>query len=109
MSPGFSPKITWDCISPAEKMCIRDRLQDELTGALIGLARATDGETSPDKDTWRVMVEGLFTTVTNVNFNEDTIRALIDRVHSDKEKLVAQCSVCSSPCGRNEMCIRDRS
>ena len=73
------------------------QLQDELTGALIGLARATDGETSPDKDTWRVMVEGLFTTVTNVNFNEDTIRALIDRVHREKEKLVAQCSVCSSP------------
>ena len=78
------------------------QLQDELTGALIGLARATDGETSPDKDTWRVMVEGLFTTVTNVNFNEDTIRALIDRVHREKEKLVAQCSVCSSPCGRND-------
>ena len=78
------------------------QLQDELTGALIGLARATDGETSPDKDTWRVMVEGLFPTVTNVNFNEDTIRALIDRVHREKEKLVAQCSVCSSPCGRND-------
>lgn len=78
------------------------RLQDELTGALIGLARATDGETYPDGDTWRVMVEGLFATVTNVNFNEETICALIDRVHREKKKLVAQCSVCPSPCGRND-------
>ena len=45
-------------------------LQDELTGALIGLARATDADTPINADTWRLMIEGLFTTVTNVNFNE---------------------------------------
>lgn len=45
-------------------------LQDELTGALIGLARSTDGGTQATSDTWRLMMEGLFTTVTNVNFNE---------------------------------------
>ena len=56
------------------------QLQDELTGALIGLARAADGDTLATSNTWRLMVEGLFTTVTNVNFNERTIRELIDRV-----------------------------
>ena len=46
------------------------KLQDELTGALIGLARATDGDAPVNADTWRLMIEGLFTTVTNVSFNE---------------------------------------
>lgn len=41
-------------------------LQDELTGALIGLARSTDGDTQATSDTWRLMIEGLFTTVTKV-------------------------------------------
>ena len=76
-------------------------LQDELTGALIGLARATDGDTHPTKDTWQLLIKGLFTTITNVNFNEETIRQLIDVVHAEKEKLVPRCMSCESPCGRN--------
>ena len=77
-------------------------LQDELTGALIGLARSTDGDTQATSDTWRLMIEGLFTTVTNVNFNEKTIREMIDRVHAEKERLVPNCSDCASRCGRND-------
>lgn len=76
-------------------------LQDELTGALIGLARATDGDTLATASIWKVMIEGLFTTITNVNFNEETIRELIQRVHTEKETLVPMCSSCGSPCGRN--------
>jgi hydroxylamine reductase len=78
------------------------QLQDELTGALIGLARAADGDTLATSNTWRLMVEGLFTTVTNVNFNEKTIRDLIDRVHEEKACLVPGCSGCTSRCGRND-------
>ena len=77
-------------------------LQDELTGALIGLARAVDGDTQPSPETWQLMIEGLFTTVTNVNFNEKTIRDLIDRVHSEKARLTPNCSGCASRCGRND-------
>ena len=44
------------------------RLQDELTGALIGLARAVDGAETISKRTVQVIMEGLFTTVTNVSF-----------------------------------------
>ena len=50
------------------------QLQDELTGALVGLSRATDGGMKATPEMWRLMIEGLFTTVTNVNFNENTIR-----------------------------------
>ena len=77
-------------------------LQDELTGALIGLARATDGDTPVNADTWRLMIEGLFTTVTNVSFNEKTIRELINRVHAEKERLAPKGSGCGSRCGRND-------
>ncbi|MGI6216827.1 MAG: hydroxylamine reductase [Coriobacteriales bacterium] len=76
-------------------------LQDQLTGALVGLARATDG-TKPDDQTARVMIEGLFTTVTNVNFNDETVREMIDKVHAEKSRLVAQCDTCDDPCGRND-------
>ena len=55
-------------------------LQDKLTGALIGLARATEGnEDLVAETTDQIVLEGLFTTVTNVNFNNETIRALIRR------------------------------
>ena len=76
------------------------RLQDELTGALIGLARATNGGTLHTDDTWKIFIEGLFTTVTNVNFHDDTIRELMGRVHEDKEKLAPMCSGCGAPCGK---------
>lgn len=60
------------------------QLQDELTGALVGLSRATDGGMQATPEVWHLMIEGLFTTVTNVNFNEKTIRELIGRVHAEK-------------------------
>lgn len=77
------------------------KLQDQLTGALIGLARAAEGNV-PGPSADKVIIEGLFTTVTNVNFNNETINALIDRVHEEKHKLVPDCGSCGSPCGRTE-------
>lgn len=76
-------------------------LQDHLTGALIGLARVMDGDVQPTPKTWRLIIEGLFTTVTNVNFNEDSVEALIERIDAEKVALQPGCIACSSPCGRN--------
>ena len=76
-------------------------LQDELTGALIGLARAADNSPEVGDGTWRLMIEGLFTTVTNVSFNAATISELIDAVHAEKARLVPGCSECASACGKN--------
>ena len=60
-------------------------LQDQLTGALIGLARATEGnENLVTSETYKLVLEALFTTITNVNFNNETITALIDRVKAEK-------------------------
>ena len=76
-------------------------LQDKLTGALIGLARATDGDTKPTNSTYRTIIEGLFTTITNVSFDDETILRQIEKTHAEKEKLVPQCGGCGAPCGRN--------
>ena len=77
-------------------------LQDQLTGALIGLARSTEGDTQCTENAYRLFIKGLFTTITNVNFNEATIKALIDEVHAEREHLVPSCSGCAAPCGRND-------
>lgn len=76
-------------------------LQDQLTGALIGLARAADTN-PPTPSTHRAVIEGLFTTLTNVNFNEETILRQIETVRREKAALITGCSVCASPCGRTE-------
>ncbi|ERT62513.1 hydroxylamine reductase [Megasphaera vaginalis (ex Srinivasan et al. 2021)] len=63
-------------------------LQDELTGALIGLAR-TCQSVPATAHTYRVILEGLFTTITNVDFNVDTIQAMTDKVNAEKAALIA--------------------
>ena len=45
------------------------KLQDKLTGALISLAKAVDTTEAISKRTGQIIIEGLFTTVTNVNFD----------------------------------------
>ncbi len=71
------------------------KLQDELTGAMIGLSRVIDNCKDVSTDTWRLLIEGLFTTVTNVNFNELTIRKLIAQVHDERIRLEPD-SLCST-------------
>jgi hydroxylamine reductase len=50
------------------------KLQDELTGALITASR--NGANVPDE----LLLEGLFATLTNVNFDDDALSALIAKV-----------------------------
>jgi hydroxylamine reductase len=59
--------------------------QDELTGALVGLARAAENKNSREADI--LIMEGLFTTITNVNFDPDSIDALKKRVEDEKNRL----------------------
>ena len=78
------------------------RLQDELTGALIGLARAAGGnEHLITEEINQIVLEGLFTTVTNVSFNDKTLKLLINKIEDAKKKLVPNCFTCSDSCGRN--------
>ena len=65
-------------------------LQDELTGALIGLARVCNGK-ELSKKIYRLIMEGLFTTLTNVNFNAETIKKQIDTVRNAKNAFTSEC------------------
>lgn len=62
-------------------------LQDDLTGALIGLARAVGGKEefmSPefmDSELNQLMIKGLFATLTNVNFDNESLTDLINETH----------------------------
>ena len=56
-------------------------LQDKLTGSLIGLAGVIKNNV-PSAEEEKLIIEGLFTTITNVNFNESTIKTMIDKIHS---------------------------
>ncbi len=85
------------CGKPADTAA----LQDKLTGALIGLARAAEGN-RPTESTDRAMLAGLFTTVTNVNFNSETVAEMTEKVHREPERLVPRCGSCAAACSRND-------
>ena len=76
-------------------------LQDKLTGALIGLAKAC-GNNQKSENTDRIIIEGLFTTVTNVNFNDNTLEEMIEKVHREKEKIAPGCAECISRCDNTD-------
>ncbi len=54
-------------------------LQDALTDALINLAGAA--KDNPAAKAVRVMIDGLFATITNVNFDADDIKDMIDEAN----------------------------
>ncbi len=60
--------------------------QDELTNALIGLARAVKSAGATDASN-ELVLKGLFTTITNVNFYNDTIISLMEDVYAEKDKI----------------------
>ena len=76
------------------------RLQDELTGALIGLARAIDDPAVASAETWTIMTEGLLATALDAHPVDAAIEALIRKVRAEKERLAPGCSQCMAPCGR---------
>ena len=76
-------------------------LQDELTGALVGLVHACSNQ-GKTKETDRILIEGLFTTITNVNFNDETLQQMINAVNAKKNQISPGCVACASPCGNTD-------
>jgi hydroxylamine reductase len=70
--------------------------QDKLTGALVGLARAwaprvcgdAPAQTVPD-DVRDLLLDALFSTLTNVSFDADAADGLIARAHALRDQAVA--------------------
>jgi len=72
-------------------------LQDALTRRLLRLACAARGKEGEDVVDGLLM-EGLFTTLTNVNFDDEAIQRLSERVHAELTRLggVSPAGPCSS-------------
>ena len=81
--------------------CEQTVLQDELTGALIGLAKAC-GNNPKTENTDRVIIEGLYTTITDMNFNDETMQNMITKVENEKKTVAPGCSLCQSRCGNTD-------
>ncbi len=59
---------------------------DTLTGALIGLSRAAEGK-KPGKEAGELVMQGLFSTVTNVNFDPEWFETFTARIRKETERL----------------------
>ena len=71
------------CGKPADTA----KLQDKLTGAVISLSGKLEGTGRADAQSDKVVIESLFTTITNVNFNSKTVQEMIDEVHGELARL----------------------
>ena len=56
-------------------------LQDRLTSSLIKLANVSD----VSEENTKILIDGLFTTITNVNFDEKSIQKMVDDVISKSQ------------------------
>ena len=83
------------------KSAMTAELQDKLTGALIALANtaACSNEISDHNLTAalvdeinHLILEGLFTTITNVNFDDASIQGLTTRIHAATAKAANVCN-----------------
>ena len=61
------------------------QMQDKLTGTIVGIGSAIDAaKVTPELS--KLIISGLFTTITNVNFNNDTIGDLTDKIKEEALK-----------------------
>ena len=60
--------------------------QDEIVGALIALANAEQSGRKTE-NTDRLVLKGLFTTITNVNFNNETIKKIKTEIEKEKGRI----------------------
>lgn len=74
-----------------------EALQSRLVGALIGLARATDGNAHLISEASTSVVIESLTAENSVTILEGLLR----RVKEEKRNMVPDCFTCASPCGRN--------
>ena len=71
------------CAGVCGKKADTAQLQDDLTGALIALASQAQEKQLQNATIDSLILEGLFTTLTNVNFNNETIQQLRQRIHAE--------------------------
>ncbi len=60
-------------------------LQDELTGVLVAIAKAAKEKRTPETD--KLLMDGLFTAITNVNFDDGALQRMIAKTREALAKL----------------------
>ena len=70
------------------KSATQSQLQDRLTGTLVALARVEDNNATDA--TWRIVLEGLFTTITNVSFSDEAVEAQIQKTLDEIDRLCGE-------------------
>lgn len=75
--------------------------QDELTGAVIGLARAACSNPITE-DTDRILLEGLYLTAAYASFDADEARRMTERVRAEKDRIAPGCRTCTARCGNTD-------
>ena len=68
--------------------------QDRLTSALVCLSKAVKS-CKKTKATDELMLEGLFTTITNVSFNTQTVGEQIKNINAETENILSKCKECT--------------
>ena len=71
------------CAGVCGKKADTAQLQDDLTGALVTLAQHAKATNQQSRVIDQLILDGLFTTLTNVNFNDETIQKLRQRIHAE--------------------------
>ena len=75
-------------------------MRERLLGALIGLARATDGnEHLISSSATALIVECL--NATREALTEEQVTALLQRIEDEKRRMIPDCFACAAPCGKN--------
>ena len=73
------------------------KLQDKLTGALITYGTILSHDHSKITEKGKALIiEGLFTTVTNVNFNNKTISKLTEKIEKEIKQCAEGCQLCKT-------------
>ena len=67
-------------------------LQDQLTGALIMLAHQAKMKGAESASIDKLIREGLFTTLTNVNFNNETVQQMTNEIHKETLRIGGEVS-----------------
>ncbi|MBQ2764554.1 MAG: hydroxylamine reductase [Firmicutes bacterium] len=71
------------------KTAVTAEIQDKISGALIGLAR-TARSIEKETEVYDIITKGLFTTVTNVNFDDEDLNKLIGEIEA-KAVILSSC------------------
>lgn len=62
-------------------------LEDKLTGAMIALSEAIVAGAAPSEESDQAVMRGLFTCITNVDFDPASVQASIDHIHQLKASI----------------------